>query len=792
MFNIFGIGIGKYFKRKLESQCQDKWHIEKNAKVDNDEFSVEALPTDPGLRLPIITYHPNLRDRVRRHYMLKGPCQPKDHSFPFTKFGTKSRRFNRDWFLEYESWLEYSIEKDAAYCICCYLFRSNCGEQSGGDSFVGLGYSNWKKKENFQKHVGGIGSAHNNAWKNYEALKNQDQHIQTILSNHTEVSRSEYRTRLNASVDCVRFLLRQGLAFRGHDESEHSANQGNFLELLKFLCAHNDAIENVSLDKAPENNKLTSPDIQKDIVSAAAAITLDVIIKDIGDALFAVLVDESRDVSMKEQMAIVLRYLNKNGDIIERFVGVEHVASTTALSLKAAIDKLFSKYGLSMSRLRGQGYDGASNMQGEFNGLKALILKQNPSAFYIHCFAHQLQLALVGVAKKQIHIASFFGTISILLNVVGSSSKRCDMLHEKQVVVNDEALKSGDMLSGKGLNQSTTLKRPGETRWSSHYDTLISVIHMFPSIIDVLEKIVDDKLSMEQRCEANSLLDTIQSFEFVFSLHLMRKMLGSTNELSKALQRKDQDIVNAMNLVKIAKTQLQKMRNEEWESLLDNIYSFCKKYNIDIPRMNDRFVMRGRSRRNVEEVTNLHHFKVDIFYAVIDMQLRELNDRFTEVNTELLLCIACLCPRDLFSSFDKGRLICLAKHYPEDFSPIDLLKLDDQLENYICDVRSSMDFSQLGGIGDLAKNMVKTKRNQVYPLVYKLLNLALILPVATATVERAFSAMAIVKSQLRNRMNDKWMNESLIVYIEKDIFDKVENESIMQYFQCMGNRRGQL
>ena len=54
------------------------------------------------------------------------------------------------------------------------------------------------------------------------------------------------------------------------------------------------------------------------------------------------------------------------------------------------------------------------------------------------------------------------------------------------------------------------------------------------------------------------------------------------------------------------------------------------------------------------------------------MQLQELNDRFTEVNTELLLCIACLCPDDSFHAFDMGKLIKLAKYYPNDFSAAEL------------------------------------------------------------------------------------------------------------------------
>jgi len=52
-----------------------------------------------------------------------------------------------------------------------------------------------------------------------------------------------------------------------------------------------------------------------------------------------------------------------------------------------------------MQQIRGQGYDGASNMKGDIKGLKTLIMQESPSAYYIHCFAHQLQLVLVAVAK---------------------------------------------------------------------------------------------------------------------------------------------------------------------------------------------------------------------------------------------------------------------------------------------------------------------------------------------------------------------------------------------------------
>jgi hypothetical protein len=68
----------------------------------------------------------------------------------------------------------------------------------------------------------------------------------------------------------------------------------------------------------------------------------------------------------------------------------------------------------------------------------------------------------------------------------------------------------------------------------------------------------------------------------------------------------------------------------------------------------------------------------------------------------------------------------------------------------------------------------------------------LILPVATATVERAFSAMKIIKTDLRNKMNDDWMNHSMLCYIERDIFASIEDDKILDYFQSLRSHEKQI
>ena len=123
-------------------------------------------------------------------------------------------------------------------------------------------------------------------------------------------------------------------------------------------------------------------------------------------------------------------------------------------------------------------------------------------------------------------------------------------------------MNSGELSSGQGLNQETSLKRAGDTRWGSHYGTIMNLILMFSSVIEVLEFVEENGLQSEQRVEARCLLDSVQSFEFAFNLHLMKNILGVTNELSLLLQRKDQDIINAMTQVKVSKRRLQMMRDD--------------------------------------------------------------------------------------------------------------------------------------------------------------------------------------------------------------------------------------
>ncbi|CAA0824496.1 General transcription factor 2-related zinc finger protein [Striga hermonthica] len=287
---------------------------------------------------------------------------------------------------------------------------------------------------------------------------------------------------------------------------------------------------------------------------------------------------------------------------------------------------------------------------------------------------------------------------------------------------------------------------------------------------------MEDATDFQSRGVAKGLADKSTSFEFVFIAHLMVTILASTSALSAALQEKTQNIGNALVLIKSVKKDLRKLREDGWEDLLMEVTTFCSEKGIYVPNMEDPMPgWPSRSQREVDDQpkTYLHYFRREIFFQVIDRILQEIDSRFEELSSELIQCIVCLDPRDCFASFDVERLLRLAQLYPNDFD--DELKLKAELDQFHDVVTTSerIFFSGLQSIGDLAKRMVERNWHTTLKLVYRLIELALILPVATATVERALSSMKIIKTDLRNKMRDEFLIDSLVCYIEMELFEKL-------------------
>ncbi|XP_073015649.1 uncharacterized protein [Primulina eburnea] len=430
-----------------------------------------------------------------------------------------------------------------------------------------------------------------------------------------------------------------------------------------------------------------------------------------------------------------------------------------------------TKYNLLIENLRGQGYDDASNMRGEWNGLQALFLKDSSHAYYIHCFAHRLQLALVAVSKEVHDVWRFFSTLTSAINFVDSSAKRHFQLKSIRKDEINDLIESGEIDTGTGANQDCSLIRAGATRWSSHFNSVRRFIGLFGSVSILLQDLVDKGLNSNIRGEAKGLYLDIKSFDFVFVLFLMHEVLGISEKLCQTLQKNDIDILNAVNLVSTARINLQQIRDGRWEEFLWSVIKFCESNDIEVPDFDD-CCTRGtkRSCQLKNNITVHDHYHFEIFNAVIYFQLMELNERFPESTMELLTLSNALSPVDGFRSFSPCDICSLVdKFYYHDFSQEEREDLMRELDHYKFDVPHHVQFQNLDSLHHLCQTLARTTKSVIYALIDRLVRLVLTLPVSTATTERAFSGMKLIKTPFRNKMENDLLANTMVVYIERDI-----------------------
>ena len=108
---------------------------------------------------------------------------------------------------------------------------------------------------------------------------------------------------------------------------------------------------------------------------------------------FTIIADETTDSSNKQQAVVCLRHVDNKLDVHEEFVGLYNVANTEANTLVSVLVDVLQRLNLSIHNVRGQCYDGASSMSGSKGGVAKQLCDREPSALYMHCYGHALNLA---------------------------------------------------------------------------------------------------------------------------------------------------------------------------------------------------------------------------------------------------------------------------------------------------------------------------------------------------------------------------------------------------------------
>ena len=296
-------------------------------------------------------------------------------------------------------------------------------------------------------------------------------------------------------MSCLWFLCRQGLALRG-DGTECDSN---FQQLLRLKASDDNNLADWLKRK---ENVYTSPDIQNEIIKVLGNHMLQSITKELQSSPFlTVMADETTDCSNKEQVTMVVRHVADNLKVHEEFLGLFPVSkSTDATTLTNIIKKVFEDQGLSLQRLRGQCYDGASAMSGIKSGVAKQICDIEPRALFTHCYGHALNLAASDVLKQSKLMSDALDLTREITKLIKCSSCREGIFQDLK-----------EKLEG-GSTQVIRVLCP--TRWTVKANSLTSILNNYETPQDIWEEALTVTQDTEAKARIHGVSAQMCNFDF--------------------------------------------------------------------------------------------------------------------------------------------------------------------------------------------------------------------------------------------------------------------------------------
>eukprot|EP00732_Lithocolla_globosa_P000965 Lithocolla_globosa_v1_NODE_398_length_4181_cov_16.574406.p2 type:complete len:519 gc:universal NODE_398_length_4181_cov_16.574406:1870-314(-) len=463
---------------------------------------------------------------------------------------------------------------------------------------------------------------------------------------------------------------------------------------------------------------------------------------------FSIQCDETKDVSKKEQISFILRYVHGT-EVKEEFLAFAAAEGLNAPSLLKKIKEVLEDNGVDIQQCVAQCYDGASVMSGKIAGVQTLFTNDVPQAVYIHCKAHVLNLVIVYVVSNLPSVADFFSFVQELYVFVSGSN-----VHGVFEEVQEDEYGS----------IQRQLKRVSTTRWASHHDALEAIRVTIGAIINTCERVEADRSDSDRSYKARCLVNLIDA-RFAIRLCVMEEILLMTSKVSKLLQDDQADLAFALDLISVTKSRLQAMRHDpaKWATIWKTAQKIIEQHSLQVPAVRrsrrlasslDGYLVSGstgaRPTLNSED-----EYVRNFWNPVLDRVITELNRRFDDKNSALMKAIASFSPTSpLF--LDAETIMPLVVHY----------KLP--AEKFVNEFRTECEiFFGIIDIMDEKKKpntlrellVVLHEHKQLFPLLWTVTKIALTLPVTTASAERSFSALKLIKSFLRNSMGDDRLSD---------------------------------
>ena len=395
------------------------------------------------------------------------------------------------------------------------------------------------------------------------------------------------------------YLSKQELAFRGDDESEDSLSKGNYRELLECFAKFDSVFERRLHGRLAESERGrdgrftgVSPEIQNDIINCLDSIIDDEIMKEIDDCSFlSVQVDETSDVSTKEQVSIIAR-LDKGSEIVERQLGFVDVSmNRNAAAISQVVKDKLGQYSHIKDKLIMQTYDGASVMSGHINGVQALVRQEYPFAHFVHCAAHRLNHVLCQSASSISSVKIFFINVGAFSTFTSNAPKRKAFLTSHKV----------------------EFPNPGDTR-RFYRARVINVLHKnYETLLEIFDDVMEQPSGWDDETlgKVSGLLNYLNSFLFCFLVSVFYKILEQSSILYSILQSRETDFNYGVS-------RIERFKNFVFSLRTDGDFSNFFREAV------------GKVGEPSSRADKKHNYK-QLYFEIIDSIVGMLNERFYDM-----------------------------------------------------------------------------------------------------------------------------------------------------------------
>ena len=715
------------------------------------------------------------------------PNQPKQFRFPDRQFGSSkvvTRKFMKDWFNKYP-WLHYDETNDRAFCHTC-ITAYNRGHMTTADdttksAFISTGYTNWKdalaKKRGFALHE--QSNSHKHAVTCVVTIPATTGDVGELLDEKHAEEKAVARQSLLKIFSNIRFLARQALPMRGDGKGEPNSNSN---QLYRLRGEDNPFL--LEWIKRKGNN-YTSHDMQDEMLKVMALRILRHISAQISSVEFyAIMVDETSDVSNTEQLVLCIRWVDDELYPHEQFIGLHSLEITNADTIVKVIKDILLRMNVSLSKCRSQCYDGCSTMKGKKSGVAKQIKEIEEKALFTHCYTHSLNLAVGDAIKNSKVMKDALETTHEITKLIKKSPKR----DAKLDAIKKEAMTILDF--DEGRVETITLLCP--TRWTVRAKSLSSIMSNYTYLKELWEWAVNNCSDTEMKARIRGVDVYMRTFDYVFGVYLGELILSHSDNLSKTLQNPTLSAVQGQDCANLTVKVLEKLRSEEkFDLFWENVSAKAKSLDVDDPKLSrkrgapkrlDDFQGYGPAKPAQPDTPKDLYRKH--YYEALDHVVNCVKERFNQEDykryamlQELLLKAARKQPFDT-------ELEEVVTFYKSDF---DASLLQSQLKLLEEDIPEITDVNFTDVVKYL-RNLHVGKR-QLFSEVFRLSKLILVCPETNATSERSFSALRRAKMYLQSTMTQKRLNHMMMLHVHKERTDALDLIDVANDFVSLSEHR---